>query len=49
MERARLLISSTTLSVEEVSQMVGYADASNFYKAFRAHFGESPSSVRSDT
>lgn len=48
MERARLLISSTTLSVEEVSQMVGYADTSNFYKAFRAHFGESPSSMRSD-
>jgi len=48
MERARLLISSTTLSVEEVSQMVGYADASNFYKAFRARFDKSPSSMRPD-
>jgi AraC-like DNA-binding protein len=36
-----LLLSSTTLPVEDVSRMVGYADTSNFYKAFRATFGMS--------
>lgn len=46
MERAKLLLGSTTLSVEEISQMVGYADTSNFYRAFRSPFGSSPSSLR---
>ncbi|MCH3944077.1 MAG: helix-turn-helix transcriptional regulator [Atopobiaceae bacterium] len=46
MERARLLLSSTTLPVEDVSRMVGYADTSNFYKAFRAAFGMSPRAAR---
>lgn len=49
MERARLLFGSTSLSVEEVSQMVGYADTSSFYRAFRSHFHVSPSQVRGTT
>ena len=48
MERARLLLSSTTLPVEDVSRMVGYADTSNFYKTFRAAFGMSPRTMRAE-
>lgn len=42
MKRADLLLKGTTLPVEDVAAMVGYASTSNFYKAFRKHFGHSP-------
>lgn len=42
MERAVLLMQGTTLSLDEIAAMIGYGDTSNFYKAFRAHFGTSP-------
>lgn len=42
MEKARLLLSGTGLSVEEIAEMLGYGGTSNFYKAYRAYFGRSP-------
>ena len=42
MDRAAILIKGTDLSIEEISAMLGYNDMSNFYKAFRMHYGMSP-------
>ena len=42
MEKARLLLEGTTLSVEEIAELLGYAEQSNFYKAYRAYYGKSP-------
>lgn len=42
MERAVLLMKNTTLSIEEISAMLGYSNHSNFYKAFKAYYGASP-------
>ncbi|MFU0842467.1 MAG: AraC family transcriptional regulator [Burkholderia sp.] len=42
MEKARLLLSSTDLSVEKIADMLGYRNPSNFYKAFRSSQGMAP-------
>ena len=42
MDRALALLKGTSLSVEEVSSMVGYNDTSNFYRAFRRYYHVSP-------
>lgn len=42
MERAVSLLKGTTLSVEEIAAMVGYTNNSNFYKAFREYYHQSP-------
>ena len=42
MERAVLLMKNTTLSIEEISAMLGYNNHSNFYKAFREFYKMSP-------
>lgn len=42
MARAVLLMRNTELSLEEISTLLGYSDHSNFYKAFKAHFGTTP-------
>ena len=42
MQRAVLLMKNTTLSIEEISSLLGYNNHSNFYKAFRDHYGKSP-------
>lgn len=39
MERAVMLMKGTTLSNEEIADMLGYSNTSNFYKAFRQYFG----------
>lgn len=44
MKRARLLLNETTLSIEEITSIVGYSSTSNFYKVFREYFGHSPRS-----
>ena len=41
-EHARWLLENTSLSVQEVSDAVGYRDFSAFYRAFRAHCGNTP-------
>lgn len=42
MKRAELLMKNTDLSLEKIADMIGYHNTSNFYKAFRTCFGESP-------
>ena len=42
MERAVLLMKSTTLSIEDISAMLGYSNHSNFYKAFKEYYGKTP-------
>lgn len=42
MERAVLLMRNTTLSLEEISAMLGYSNHSNFYKAFKSYYGTTP-------
>lgn len=42
MEYARLLLRGADLPIEEIADMLGYANTSNFYKAFRAYYGTSP-------
>jgi transcriptional regulator GlxA family with amidase domain len=46
MERARLLLESTDLSVREVMQQVGLSDPSHFSRDFRNAHGLSPRSYR---
>lgn len=46
MERAAILLENTTLSVESISQMLGYSNTSNFYKAFQKYFHTSPRQYR---
>ena len=42
MERAVVLLKGTNLSVEEISLMLGYSNSSNFLKAFREYYHQSP-------
>ena len=42
MERAIVLLKNTDLSVEKISEMLGYATAENFYKSFKKYFHTSP-------
>ena len=42
MDRAAVLLKGTTLSIEEISVMLGYNNTSNFYKAFREYYGKTP-------
>lgn len=46
MERAVLLMKNTSLSLEEISSMLGYSNHSNFYKAFKAYYGTTPREYR---
>lgn len=42
MERAGLLLRASNMSIEQIAYMLGYADASNFHKAFSAYYGRTP-------
>lgn len=42
MERAVSLLKSTNLSIEEIALMLGYSNSSNFYKAFKGYYHQSP-------
>lgn len=46
MHQAQLLVLHSTLPVSQIPQQVGYASANTFYKAFKRHFGISPSAMR---
>lgn len=48
MNRAILLMQNTTLSLEEISAMLGYSNHSNFYKAFKAYYGTTPREYRAE-
>lgn len=42
LERGRLLLENTLMTVEDIARMLGYDSTTNFYKAFRARFGIPP-------
>lgn len=42
MEKAKVLLSHTDLTNEEIASLLGYSNTSNFYKAFRGYYGVSP-------
>ena len=42
MERAVLLMKNTSLSIEEISALLGYSNHSNFYKAFKEYYQMTP-------
>lgn len=42
MKRAVLLMKNTSLSIEEISSLLGYSNHSNFYKAFKEYYGVTP-------
>ena len=48
MKMAAKMLSENVLSVSEIAQNVGYVDTFTFSKAFKRHFGTSPSQYRSD-
>jgi AraC family carnitine catabolism transcriptional activator len=46
LERARTLLTNSTLSVQEIAAMSGFADGSSFSRAYRKQFGKQPSKSR---
>lgn len=46
LERARGLLVSTSLSINEISQMCGYPSLQYFYSVFRKSYGSTPKSYR---
>lgn len=47
LSRAKIVLSSTTLTIEEISGMFGYSDAYAFSHTFKKSFGMSPRAFRS--
>ncbi len=45
MEKARILLEGTDLTIEEIASMLGYGNPSSFCKALGARFGASPARV----
>ena len=46
MKMAIKLLSENKLSVSEIAEAVGYTDTFTFSKAFKRHFGQSPSACK---
>lgn len=46
LERASYYLTNTTLSVQEISEKIGYQDKSYFFRLFKKHFGCSPNQYR---
>ena len=46
MDRARLLLSTTGLTVDDVATQVGFGNLSHFRRTFRRHHGVAPSALR---
>ena len=42
MDKAVILLKGTDLSVDEISDMLGYSNSSNFYRTFREYYGRTP-------
>jgi len=47
MERALIMLKNTSLSVNEISDYLGYSNTSNFYKAFKKYYNTSPREIES--
>ena len=48
MEKAKVLLKKQDLSISEVANVVGYTDQLAFSKAFKKHFGSSPSTYKDE-
>lgn len=46
LDHARFLLVTTTRPVTEIAHLCGFADASYFARAFKSHFGSTPSRLR---
>lgn len=46
LQRAVKLLDTTTLSYSHISDLLGYADTSHFYKQFRQYYGSTPKQYR---
>ncbi len=46
LSKATELLCNSTITVTEISELVGYEKINTFYKAFQKHFGESPKKYR---
>lgn len=46
MNKARKALLTTDLTIQEISESIGYTNTNSFYKAYRRIFGESPRSTR---
>jgi two-component system response regulator YesN len=46
MEKAKELITSTTLQYKTIAEMIGYDDVSYFYRVFKKYYGSSPGKIR---
>ncbi|MDF2778065.1 MAG: transcriptional regulator [Enterobacteriaceae bacterium] len=46
LERARSLLISTSLSINEISQMCGYPSLQYFYSVFKKEYGSTPKDYR---
>ena len=42
MRKANELIKQQSLSVKEISELLGYSDVSSFYRAYRKYYGDTP-------
>lgn len=47
LERAKILVQTTRLSIEEIADQTGFSSSNYFSKIFKKHIGESPSEFRS--
>ena len=48
MERARFLLESTSLSLTDISEMIGYSSVYAFIRAFKSNTGISPGKYQKD-
>lgn len=46
MNKARKALLTTDLTIQEISESIGYTNTNSFYKAYKRIFGESPRSTR---
>jgi two-component system response regulator YesN len=46
MEKAKELITTTTLQYKTIAEMIGYEDVSYFYRVFKKYYGTSPGKIR---
>lgn len=45
-QKAAMLLVETTLSIEEIAEIIGYENHSHFYRMFKKHYGTTPRKYR---
>ncbi|HET8871199.1 MAG TPA: helix-turn-helix domain-containing protein, partial [Aquabacterium sp.] len=49
MDSARHFLTETDLTIQQITERLGYGDPSNFIRAFRRHHGCTPGQYRANT